>query len=143
MVVFIAGLVAGVAVLTLPDRQGPYEKAIGTIRTALQDAQDRSVLTGEIIGLKPAEGRIEILGWTGTEWQPASAAFVRLPENVRIEINRENDDNRDTEQKSTQPALVFNPLGMGEPVSVDVVFGALVHSLEITAEGDVIDAARG
>lgn len=143
MVVFIAGLVAGVAVLTLPDRQSPHEKAVQKIRTALQDAQDRAVLTGEVIGLRPLEGRVEVLSWTGVEWQPSAHSRIALPENVRLEIRSKTQRGEDAPRAGDPPFLIFNPLGVTEPVQVDVVQGALIHSLEITADGGVVDAARG
>lgn len=141
LVVFIMGLIAGVAVMTLPSRDTPQEKALQTVRTAIEDVRDRAVLTGEVLGLRLGPGGFELVSWTGEEWLPTRVQPVmRLPQAVRISF-APLEGKRGLE-KDRPMALVFNPLGVNEPIRLEISMGPETDLLEITPEGEVVDAGN-
>ena len=141
MVVFIIGLAASVAIMTLPPRESAAERGVREIRQALQDAHDRSVLTGEVIGLHPVEGGLKLVSWTGTEWLPAPRGDIRLPDDVRVELLAPED--RRGPRQDAPEQIVFNPLGPAEPVLLDVSWRTVSYRLTLLPDGDVVDATDG
>lgn len=131
MVVFIIGLVTMVVVLTLPPREDPYERAFRKVQDTIAAVHDRAMMTGEVLGLSPQEDRIDIVSWTGTEWQPAARQSLALPANARLEIVRERADRND----GAPSVIIFNPLGVTQPVRIDLHAGMRVFALQLTEEG--------
>lgn len=138
VVIFIMGLVSAVAVMTMPQRPGPYERAVRDVRQALEAANDRSILTGEVIGLHPTERGFDVVGWTGEEWLPLPQSGFTLPRDVRLTILAPEGETRG--RKKELDRIVFNPLGSTEPVLLELSHGVQSHRLELTPEGSVIDA---
>lgn len=141
MVVFIIGLAASVAIMTLPARETVAERTVRHVKQALQDAHDRSVLTGEVIGLHPVEGGLRIVSWTGTEWLPSRRGDISLPQDVRVELIAPQERGRARREAPEQ--IVFNPLGLAEPVLLDVSWRTYSHRLTLMPDGEVVDATEG
>ncbi|MEM5517711.1 prepilin-type N-terminal cleavage/methylation domain-containing protein [Henriciella sp. AS95] len=137
LVVFIMSLITGVAVLTLPEREDPYEKTLAEVQQTISAIRDRSILTGEVLGVSIHDDRVSIVSWTGTEWQPTGRAGFDLPPNAELEIVRERGARRSSDGPSV---IVFNPLGVTEPVRLDLRAGPLTFALKLTEDGDLVEA---
>jgi general secretion pathway protein H len=139
MVIFIIGLATTVAVMTLPPRERPEARVLREVETALMQAQDRAVLTGEVIGLQQTEAGFELLSWTGEEWLPLQGGTLRLPDGVDVEI-LPPDDQRRTGQAAPE-RIVFNPLGRAEPVTLAVSWQGWSERVELNPDGEVANDA--
>ncbi|MEQ9315404.1 MAG: prepilin-type N-terminal cleavage/methylation domain-containing protein [Henriciella sp.] len=137
LVVFIMGLVTTVAVMTLPERQDPYERALSEVQGTVDAIRDRSIMTGEVLGIAIREDRLEVVNWTGNEWQPVARQSFHLPANAKLEIVREKGDRRGEDAPSV---IVFNPLGVTEPVRLDLRAGPLTFALRLTEDGRLVEA---
>lgn len=137
MVVFIIGLASAVAVMTLPERESEGERAVREVRQVLQGVRDRSVLTGEVTGLYPTDTGLRIVSWTGTEWMAAPRGDIQLPQDVRVELLPPEVNGRAGREAPEQ--IIFNPLGLAEPVRLSVSWRSLSRELTLTPEGDVVD----
>lgn len=137
LVVFIMGLVTTVAVMTLPERQDPYERALGQVQDTVDAIRDRSIMTGEVLGIAVNEDRLDVVNWTGSEWQPVARQGFRLPANAELEIVREKGERRSDDEPSV---IIFNPLGVTEPVRLDLRAGPLTFALRLTEEGKLVQA---
>jgi type II secretion system protein H len=140
MVVFIIGLVTGVAVMTLPERQDPYKKALADVQDTIDAIRDRSIMTGEVLGLSIDDNRIAVVSWTGTEWQPTGRAAFNLPAHAELEIVRER---ADTGGADVPSVIIFNPLGVTEPVRLDLHAGPMTFALRLNENGELVDAHEG
>lgn len=141
LVIFIMGLVTSVAVMTLPPRETQQERAVRKVETVLRDAQDRSVLTGEIIGIQPTENGIELVSWTGEEWLAIQRARLDLPDGVRLEVLPP--DGALQSREDTPQRIIFNPLGRAEPINVAVNRRSWSQRLTLTPDGEVIHDREG
>ncbi|WP_290750606.1 GspH/FimT family pseudopilin [Henriciella sp.] len=139
VVIFVMGLVSAVAVMTLPARETPYERAVREVQSALRDAQDRAVLTGEVIGVQPTEHGLDLLSWTGEEWLPLRADRLSLPDGVRLEVVGAEDDRRDHDEIPQR--IVFNPLGATQPVHLAVTWRTYAQRLTLMPDGEVVHGA--
>lgn len=138
MVVFIAGLVAGVAVMTLPQRESAHEKAVREVRQTVRDLRDRSLITGEVLGLAVTAQGLEVQRWTGESWETA-ARPLRLGGDVHITA-RPVGGRQTSDREDEEVLLVFNPLGTSDPVLLEVGTGPQRATLRLTPEGEVADA---
>ncbi|WP_300381591.1 prepilin-type N-terminal cleavage/methylation domain-containing protein [Henriciella sp.] len=141
LVIFIMGLVAGVAVTTLPERESPQEEAVRELGQSIRTIQDQSVLTGDVLALRTEKGRVSLLRWDGYEWQPAERAFIDLPQAVNVRLSRA--DERRTRNEDEARMLVFDPLGVIEPIDVTISAGKFERTLRITQDGEVVHDATG
>jgi hypothetical protein len=141
MVVFIIGLAASVAVMTLPARETTGDRALREVRQALQDAHDRSVLTGEVIGLHPTETGLTVVSWTGQEWLPVRGGDIALPEDVRLTLLPPETPGRRREEAPER--IIFNPLGAADSIELGVSWRSMSHRLAVTPDGEVVDATAG
>ena len=138
VVVFVIGLVTSIAVLTLPSRDNAGERALKVVRQALQDAHDRSVLTGEVIGLHLTETGFRLVSWTGDEWLPIRRGNISFPRDVRVELLAA--DETGAQSRKPPERIIFNPLGLAEPVQLSVSWRAFSQELTLTPDGDLVDA---
>ncbi|WP_407646331.1 prepilin-type N-terminal cleavage/methylation domain-containing protein [Henriciella litoralis] len=142
VVVFIMGLVSGVAVLSLPERPGPQERAMRDVRQLLEGVHDRAILTGEVTGLEVTDTGFRVLSWTGQEWMPVRTTALDLPRGVHLEVVA--DDPRARSRRSGElDRIIFNPLGIAEPVRLALTYRARSWQFELTPEGDVVDVQKG
>ena len=136
VVIFVMGLVSAVAVMTLPARETPYERAVRDVETTLRDAQDRAVLTGEVIGVQPGPARLDLVSWTGQEWLPVRAGALSLPDGVALEVVPAEDNGR--RREDIPQRIIFNPLGAAEPVHVAVTWRTYAERLTLMPDGEVV-----
>lgn len=141
LVIFIMGLVSGVAVATLPERKSPQQKAVRDLGQSIRAIQDQSILTGDVLALRAAKGQVSLLRWDGYEWQPAEREFIDLPQAVDVRLSRA--DERRTRNEDEPRMLVFDPLGVIEPVDVTISAGSFERTLRITQDGEVVHDATG
>lgn len=141
LVVFIVGLVAGVAVMTLPDRPGPHERAMRDLGQAVREVQDMAVLTGDALAISAVDGKVSLVRWDGYDWQPAGRDLTSLPPGVSVRLARPGEDRRVNEK--SERLLVFDPLGVSEPADIIVSAGAFERTLHITPDGEVRDGRSG
>lgn len=135
LVVFIVGLVAGIAVMTLPERTTPREKAVADLERSLRDIRDMSVLTGDTMALRSADGAISLMRWDGYEWKETGRSLANLPDGVQVRLAAADDRRRPDPQESRM--LVFDPLGVSEPASLIVTYRGFERTLSIGADGEV------
>ena len=141
LVVFIVGLVAGVAVMTLPDRPDPQERAVRDLGQAVREVQDMAVLTGDALAISAVDGKVSLVRWDGFDWQPAGRDLASLPQGVSVRLVRPGETGRDNERG--ERLLVFDPLGVSEPADIIVSAGAFERTLHITPDGEVRDGQSG
>lgn len=139
MVIFIIGLATTVAVMTLPPRERPEARVLREVEAALMQAQDRAVLTGEVIGLQQTETGFELLSWTGEEWLELPGGSLRMPDGVDVEILPPEDERR-TGQAALE-RIVFNPLGRAEPIAIAVSWQGWSQRIELNSDGEVANDA--
>ncbi|WP_300393124.1 GspH/FimT family pseudopilin [Henriciella sp.] len=135
IVVFIVGLVAGVAVMTIPERESPREKAVRELGQAVRDIQDQAILTGDTLALRATDGAVTLLRWDGYEWQATRRNVLELPDGVSVQLVRP-DESRAPEDHGGR-MLVFDPLGVTEPANLIVSYGAFQKTLLINPGGEV------
>ena len=136
LVVFIVGLVAGVAVMTLPDRATPREKAVAGLERSIREIRDMSVLTGDTMALRSTDGSISLMRWDGYDWQETGRSVARLPDGVQVRLARPGDRDR-SERPQDSRMLVFDPLGVSEPASLVVTYRGFERTLSILPDGEV------
>ena len=139
MVIFIIGLATTVAVITLPPREAAEARMLRQVETALGQAQDRAVLTGEVIGLQQTEAGFELLSWTGEEWLLLQGGLLRLPADVEVEILPPEDQRRNG--RDAPARIVFNPLGRAEPITLSVSWRGWSERIALNTDGEVADNA--
>lgn len=139
MVIFIIGLATTVAVITLPPREAAEARMLRQVETALGQAQDRAVLTGEVIGLQQTKVGFELLSWTGEEWLPLQGGLLRLPADVEVEILPPEDQRRNGQDAPAR--IVFNPLGRAEPITLSVSWRGWSERIALNTDGEVADNA--
>lgn len=138
LVVFIVGLVAGVAVMTLPDRPDPQERAVRDLGQAVRDIQDMAVLTGDALAISAEGGKVSLVRWDGFDWQPAGRDLANLPPGVSVRLARPAETKSHEDEKGAR-LLVFDPLGASEPADIIVSAGAFERTLHVTPDGEVRD----
>ena len=139
LVVFIVGLVAGIAVMTLPDRPDPREKAVKDLGSAVRDIQDMSILTGDTYALRAADGAISLMRWDGFDWQETGRSLAELPDGVDVTLQRP--DERSRQDRNTSRMLVFDPLGASEPADIVISYAGFSQTLSIQPDGEVVRGA--
>lgn len=140
LVVFIIGLVAGVAVMTLPERPDPRERALKDLGTAIRDIQDMSILTGDTLAIRAVDGAVELVRWNGVEWQRTERELSQLPQGAFVDLRKPGE--RKQEDRKGARMLVFDPLGTLEPTNVVLRYGAFEQTLQISSEGEVAYVQR-
>ena len=140
LVVFIIGLVAGVAIMTLPERPDPRERAMKDLGTAIRDIQDMSILTGDTLAIRAVDGAVELVRWNGFEWQRTGRELSQLPQGAFVDLRKPGE--RKQEDRKGVRMLVFDPLGTLEPTNVVLRYGAFEQTLQISSEGEVAYVQR-
>ncbi|MGB3627495.1 MAG: hypothetical protein WA989_16815, partial [Henriciella sp.] len=110
----------------------PYERALSDVQGTIDAIRDRSIMTGEVLGIAINGDRLDVVNWTGAEWQPVARTGFSLPRNAELEIVRERGERRSEDAPSV---IVFNPLGVTEPVRLDLHTGPLTFALRLTEDG--------
>ena len=141
LVIFIVGLVAGVAVTTLPERESREEAAVRELGETLRGIQDQAILTGDVLALRAAKGEITLMRWDGFEWQSVDKRLIDLPQAVDVELSRSGERRPPARRRDEATMLVFDPLGVTEPVDITLTAGRFARTLRITEDGEVVNAA--
>lgn len=142
MVVFIAGLVAGFAVLTMPERESQADRAVRTLTETITQLNDRALLTGEVLAVRQNGNGLEVLQWTGYDWQPAGIGGIGVPEGGRIEILNETRKTLES-ARPDNPVLVLNPLGSGAAARFQLIGTNETRTLLMTPDGKVVETDAG
>ena len=129
----IIAVATSLIVLTLP-RPRPQLQAAGLLRTALEKAAERSMISGQPVGLVIEEGSYSIAVWQNEEWRVL--ASQALAPGISLLVDGEPVFSGD-EDATIQPSLIFDPLGHTEPLDLDVVRNDFVTRLTLQADGSV------
>ncbi len=137
LVVFIIGLVSTLAIMTLPGRSPPERAAANAFATAVQDAQDEAILSGQPIGMFVDEDGYRFVRWQRQTWfdRPGGASLdssiLFLREGNVFETPNEN-----------WPDIILDPTGVTEQAEFSMRGREEKLYLTMRTSGEVAIEAR-
>jgi general secretion pathway protein H len=153
VVVFIIGITASLAVLTMSGGEPPVETETRRLKTLLGLVREESILQGRNLGLRfDAQGyQFFVLGndkWTALAQDPM-LRHRELPDSLRLELEAEgeqlkffpsddDDEDKKDEDKEKTPQVFFLASGEVSPFSVIIrPFDGDALRLSVSETGDI------
>ncbi len=132
MVAFIIGLASTLVVMTIPDSPSEEVRAAQKFETALEQAQDRAILTGQPVGLMLDDRSYRFAAWFGEAWRPVRGGQT-LARGMRIEKAGEVNE----ALPEGWPIFVFDPTGVLEEAQFTLRGRGEQINFFVDASGDV------
>lgn len=129
----IIAVATSLVVLTLP-RPRPQLQAAGLLRVSLEKAAERSMISGQPVGLVIEERSYSIAVWQNEEWRAVASQKLAPGTSLLVDGDRVYSGDEDA---AIKPSIVFDPLGHTEPLDLDLVRNDFVTRLTLHPDGSV------
>ncbi|MFN4183633.1 MAG: GspH/FimT family pseudopilin [Hyphomonas sp.] len=129
----IIGVATSLILLTIPTRP-LFKQEASRLQEALEQTAIRSTVTGQPMGLI-----IEAQSYAPAIWQNGSwrlLASYRLPSDISLKVDGKPPALPE-EGEPPVPAVIFDPLGHTDPITIELVRNSAVTSLTLLADGSV------
>ncbi len=138
MVVFIIGLASSLVVMTMPSSPSEEVRTAEAFATALEQAQDRAIVSGQPVGLILDEDGYRFAAWFGDNWQPIRSGEEAFPRGLTLRsMEAETPD-----LPTGWPNYIFDPTGARENAHFVLRGQGEEIDLFVEASGDVRFEAR-
>jgi len=121
---FIAGLVAALVVLSMPEPESEAEQAAERFADALQRAAEEAVISGDAIGVRVDSRGYAFARWRGGVWVEARAARPRpWPDGLVVGVDSDAVSRAypgGLDEDDVPPLIRFDSTGGAEPFRVDL-----------------------
>lgn len=129
IVVFILGLVSGIIVMNLPERDGPLRTAALQLERDASLLADRAVITGAPHALDLSRNGYQAAFWQNGEWVTLNFKDQSFPRDVQLQIPRE-------ERRNDVYRIIFDPVGVPNEEELRLRHNGISLTLSLAQDQD-------
>ena len=129
----IIALATSLVLLTLPIRP-QYKQEAGRLHDALEQMASRANVSGLPMGLVIEDGTYSLAIWQDGNWRVVRSQ--QLPGDIRVQIDGKPSIPAE-DGRPVVPAVIFDPLGHTQPVSIELIRSDVLTSLTLRSDGKV------